>query len=257
MFQIGYALRAFLRKGRPSADREGAAGWRRKRDGGLKNNRSLPVKYPLRLWESPTTVASRKGSQEGASRRRHLQIAGFLTTIYEEVVKTATIRSFDAPQCAPHLRTVRPALGSRFLNLVHLGFCGNEPSPKELRGVSLKLSLQMAGFLTTSHAGCGQNRRHSRSRARAHACQAKPHTFGPADLVSARSHAERACPSRQQTARLHAYQWWRFRLWPSSYPTTRAFRRIRSNIYFVRTPKCSRRIQANERGASTCADTPE
>lgn len=97
-------------------------------------------------------------------------------------------------------------------------------------------------------AGCGQNRRHSRSRARAHACQAKPRAFGPADLVSARSHAERACPSRQQAARLHAYQWWRFRLWPSSYPTTRVFRRIRSNIYFVRASKCSRRIQVNEKG---------
>ncbi len=49
VFQIGYALRAFLRKGRLNADRESAAGWRRKRNGGLKNNRPRPVEYPLRL----------------------------------------------------------------------------------------------------------------------------------------------------------------------------------------------------------------
>ena len=63
-------------------------------------------------------------------------MARFLTMIYEEAVKTAAIRSFGAPQCVPRLRAVRPALGSRFLNLVHLGFCGNKPSPKELRGAS-------------------------------------------------------------------------------------------------------------------------
>lgn len=80
------------------------------------------------------------------------------------------------------------------------------------------------------------------------ACQTKPRAFEPANLASPRPRAGKACPSHQQAAHLHTCQWWRSRLWSSSYPMARVFRRTRSNIYFVRTPKCSRRIQVNEKG---------
>ena len=63
-------------------------------------------------------------------------MAGFLAMIHEEVVKTAAIRSFGTSQCAPHLRAVLSARRSFFRGVVHLGFCGNEPSPEELRGAS-------------------------------------------------------------------------------------------------------------------------
>ena len=106
----------------------------------------------------------------------------------------------------------------------------------------------MTRFLTISTRGCGQNRRHSQSRARAHACQAKnAHSIRRILHLCALA-LEKLAPSHQQAARLHTCQWRRSRLWPSSYSTARVFRRIRSNIYFVRTPKCSRQIQANEKG---------
>mgnify|MGYP004560492777 CR=1 FL=1 len=106
-------------------------------------------------------------------------------------------------------------------------------------------------------AGCGQNRRHSQSRARAHACQAKNAHSSRRILHLCALALEKLAPSRQQAARLHTCQWRRSRLWPSSYPTARVFRRIRSNIYFVRTPKCSRQIQANEKGQSTGVNVSE
>ncbi len=86
-------------------------------------------------------------------------------------------------------------------------------------------------------AGCGQNRRHSQSRARAHVLPDEERAFELADLASVRPRAGKSRPHSSEPRVFMPARDGEFCLWPSSYAVARAFEHPNAADKFKQTKR--------------------
>ena len=173
MFQNRVRTSCVFAQRPPQRGRESAAGWRRKRDGGLKNNRSRPVEYPLRLFGTALDCRfAKRVARRGFAKAAFANGALFDHDLRRSGQNRRHSQFWRAPMRAP------PSRGSpgSWLSLSESrspGVLREQAIPERASRGFAGMRFANGGLFDHPHAGCGQNRRHSQSRARAHVCQAK------------------------------------------------------------------------------------